>query len=308
MINNSIKKIFIILFFLVISTVYGFSKINTSIVFKINDQIITNIDLKNEKKFLLLLNPNLNNLTNNQIEDISEDSLKNRIIKEIELRKYFEIDKNDFGNTYINNFIKNSNFKNKENLIKKLNEFDLQYIYFKKNIIIDNLWREFIFNKFKSQVKIDTKKLKKQIQNQKSEIEELNLSEILFKNKKNVSIEELSKQIYEEIDKSGFEAAASIYSISDNKDFGGNIGWVKSNQISEDIYSIIKEHKNITPPIKTNNGYLIIKIKDRRKIKEKINFEIEFKKLINIETNKEMNKLGFIYFNKIKKRTFVSEK
>ena len=32
-----------------------------------------------------------------------------------------------------------------------------------------------------------------------------------------------------------------------------------------------------------------------------------YKKLINIETEKEINKFGYIYFNKIKKRTFISE-
>ena len=94
----------------------------------------------------------------------------------------------------------------------------------------------------------------------------------------------------------------SIYSISDTKNVGGNLGWIKSNQISKNIYDEIKVVKNITKPIKTNNGYLIIKINDKREINEKIDVEEELSKLINIETEKEINKLGYIYFNKIKKK------
>ena len=150
------------------------------------------------------------------------------------------------------------------------------------------------------------KKLKKQIQNQENEIEELNLSEILFEPKTNISLENLTNEIYETIKVSGFEAAASIYSISDSKKFGGKLGWIKSNQISKDIFSKIGE-KQITNPIKTRNGYLILKINDKRKVKQKIDFDDELKRLTKLETDKELNKLGYIYFNKIKKRIFISE-
>ena len=299
-----ILSIFIINCFIILSNV---SSNEVKIVMKINNEIITNIDLENEKKFLLFLNPNLNNLSNKQIENISQNSLKNRKIKEIELNKFFDLKQDNLGEVYIDNFIFNSNFKNKEILKRELKKFKLQYAYFEKNLIIDNIWREFIFKKFKSRIKIDKDKLKKQIENQKNEIEELNLSEILFEIKSNTTFKELSNQIYSEIDKSGFEAAASIYSISDSKNFGGKLGWIKSSQISKKIYSQIKNQKKITDPIKTNNGFLILKINERRTIKEKINMEQELKKLIGLETEKQLNKLGYIYFNKIKKRIFISE-
>tara|TARA_B100000965_G_scaffold404397_1_gene435009 strand:+ start:3603 stop:4526 length:924 start_codon:yes stop_codon:yes gene_type:complete len=305
--NKIIIKVSLIILFLTIFKTVEVSAINTKILFKINNEIITNIDLENEKKFLLFLNPNLNNLSNKQIENISQNSLQNRKIKEIELNKFFDLKQDNLGDVYIDNFILNSNFKNKEILQKELKKFKLQFAYFEKNLIIDNIWREFIFKKFKSRIKINKEKLKSQIENQKNEVEELNLSEILFEIKPNITIEELTKQIFSEIDRSGFEAAASIFSISSTKNIGGNLGWIKSNQISERIYSEIKKEVKITSPIKTNNGYLIIKINERRKINEKINFEEEFKKLVNIESEKEINKLGYIYFNKIKKKTFISE-
>ncbi len=308
MINLVLKKIFLILFFLFCSSNILYAKTETVILYKIDDQIITNIDVNNEKKFLIFLNPNLKNLTNAKIENISIDSLQNRKIKEIELNKLFQLDKKELINDFMDNFINKMNYKSKENLKQKLNSFDLSYNYFEKNLVIDNLWREFIFNKFKSQIKINIDELKNQIKNQKSDIEEFDLSEILYKEKSNLSIDAISEQIYEEINKSGFEAAASLFSISESKKFGGKLGWVKSNQISKEIYYAISKSKNITKPIKTKNGYLIIKINERRIIKEKINYELELNKLINSETQKELNKLGYIYFNKIKKRTFISEK
>ena len=175
------------------------------------------------------------------------------------------------------------------------------------NFTIDNIWREFVFNKFKNQIKINKNKLRNQIANQKNKTEELNLSEILFEPNPSISIEDLTKKIFSEIKKSGFEATASIYSISETKNTGGKLGWIKSSQISENIYKKIKQADNITSPIRTNNGYLIIKINDIREVDEKVNFEEELEKLINIETEREINKLGYIYFNKIKKKTFISE-
>ena len=306
MISLILKKVFFI-FFLFYFSNHVFAKTETIILYKINDQIITNIDVNNEKKFLIFLNPNLKNLSNKQIENISKESLQNRKIKELELNKIFQLDKQELINDFMDNFITQMNYKSKEDLIQKLNSFDLSYNYFEKNLVIDNLWREFIFNKFKSQIKININELKKQIKSQKSDIEEFDLSEILYKEKPGISIDTISNQIYEEINKSGFEAAASLFSISESKKIGGKLGWVKSNQISKEIFSEINKSKNITKPIKTKNGYLIIKINQKRITKEKINYELELNKLVNSETQKELNKLGYIYFNKIKKRTFISE-
>ena len=302
------NKLIILIFIIGIFTSNSFSKTSIKVLYKINDQIITNIDLDNEKKYLIFLNPNLKNLSVNKISEISLDSFKNRKIKEIELSKFFDLSKKEkLGEEYIKNFTTNSNFKNIENLKAELNKVDLSYSFFESNFAIDYLWREFIFNKFKSMIKLDMEKIKNKVENNRNEIEELNLSEILFELDINISFEDLKNKIYSEIEKSGFEATATVYSISNSKNFGGKLGWIKSNQISDKIYKEIKKGKKITDPIKTNNGYLIIKLNEKRKISEEIDIKAELQKLINIETEKELNKFGYIYFNKIKKRTFVSE-
>ena len=304
------KYIFWITIFLATFVFYNInahSKINTKIIYKINDHIITTVDLENEMKFLLFLNLNLKNLSKSKIEDISKDSLINRKIKELELIKFTNLDEKDLGIKFIKNFLLISKYDSLENLRITLQEVELEFDYFEKNFIVDNVWREFIFSRFKSRVNIDINQLKSQLKKQNNEVEELNISEIMFEVISNTSLDIVSKKIYGEIDKSGFEAAASIYSISESKNFGGKVGWIKSNQISEKIYNEIKKGAEITTPIKINNKYLIIKINERRKSKEIKDLDQELKRLINIETEKELNKLGYIYFNKIKKRTFINE-
>ena len=303
-----LKKIFLIIliFFSIENNL--FAKLNLEILYKINNEIVTNIDVENEKKFLIFLNPNLKNLSENQIYEITNKSIINRKIKEIELIKYINLNETDMGEDYIEQFITNSNFNNKSEFLNGLSNINLDYEYVRNNFMIDNIWREFIFNKFKSQVKVDVKALKEKLLIQKNEIEEINLSEILFQVDQSVTLEQLKNKIYDEINRSGFEAAATIYSISSSKNFGGKLGWIKSNQISDEIYSEIKNGESITNPIKTKNGYLILKINEKRKIKEEIDLENELKKLVNKEKDNELNRMGYMYFNKIKRRTFIDEK
>ena len=163
MINNKKKYIICTLLFLLISMSLVFAKINSKILYKISDEIITNIDLENERKFLIFLNPNLNNLSNEQLNKISLSSLQNRKIKEIELRKYFDLNQDNIGSKFIDNFISNASYDSKKTFKIKLNEINLEYVFFEKNFIIDKLWKEYIYDRFKSQIKIDTDKLKKQM-------------------------------------------------------------------------------------------------------------------------------------------------
>ena len=302
-----LKLSIIILFFLVLFQNTLSAKIELKIIYKINNEIITNIDLQNEALFLLFLNPKLNNLSEEKIKNISKNSLINRKIKEIELSKYFDLKENNSDDFFIKSFISNTNLSSIEDLKNELSKNNLNYYFFEQNLKIDNLWRKFIFNKFKSQININVDDLKQQLLQRDNEIEELDLSELLFNINADEIFEDKKNIIYSEIEKSGFEAAASIYSISESKDFGGKLGWIKSNQISKNIYSMIKKTKLLTEPIKTNNGYLILKINQKRTVKKVVNFEEELKKLINKETESELNKLGYIYFNKVKKRIFISE-
>ena len=59
--------------------------IENKIMLKINNQIITTIDVNQEANYLKALNPNIQNLDKKKILDIARSSLIREKIKEIEL-------------------------------------------------------------------------------------------------------------------------------------------------------------------------------------------------------------------------------
>ena len=78
-----IKKLFIIVFsFFLLISITNTEEIK--IITKVGDEIITNLDIRNEKNYLLLLNTNLNKLTEKEILNLSKKSLIREKIKERE--------------------------------------------------------------------------------------------------------------------------------------------------------------------------------------------------------------------------------
>ena len=75
-------------------------------------------------------------------------------------------------------------------------------------------------------------------------------------------------KIYSEINKSGFEAAASIFSISDSKNFGGKLGWIKSSQISKKIYSPLSIIFALRNEILNNNDIYNYQVYSAGKLKD----------------------------------------
>ncbi len=75
-----------LLIFLNINTSYSQIKIR----YKIGNEIITNIDIVNERNYLIFLRPSLADLPENEIKKISENSLIREMIKKKELEKVFK--------------------------------------------------------------------------------------------------------------------------------------------------------------------------------------------------------------------------
>ena len=61
---------------------------------KIENQIITNIDINNEAKYLKALNPNLKNLNNAKIIEIAKNSLIRKKLKKLRFQKLKELKSN----------------------------------------------------------------------------------------------------------------------------------------------------------------------------------------------------------------------
>ena len=309
-----IKKIQLILifYFLFINFLNNNLYANIIIKVKVNDEIITNIDIEKEVEYLKILNPNLNQLNDDKVIELAKISLVNEIIKKREILKFIDINKNNqFVEDYLKNLYSKLNY-NSENEFK--NELDSKNNYsineIKEKIKLELLWNELIYKKYNQQLKIDKEKLINKINNIKNEKQkEYFLSEIIFKKKKDESLEDLINQIKLSINDIGFNNTANIYSISESSKFGGKIDWVNENSLSNlisDKLSVLKEGE-YTDIIQIGNNYLLLKI-DQIKVSEiKIDKQKELKKLIQLETNKQLNQFSRIYFNKSKINYSINE-
>ena len=286
---------------------------NVKIKVKINDKIITNIDIQKEAQYLKILNSNLNQLSEDQVLELAKISLVNEIIKEKEISKFSgkNFKDNPFLDEYLKNLYSKLNYKNQnefENLLNQKKTYNFDEIKYKINIELS--WNELIYNKFDKLVKIDKKLLLKKIKNTQSQGQkEYNLLEIVFEKKKNLQLKEQIKQIKSSIEEVGFENTANIYSISESSKFGGNLGWINENSLSREIIGNLSSLKegNLTNVIKISNNFLILKINKIRINKIKVNIEEELKKLVNAERNKQLNQFSRIFFNKSKINYSIDE-
>ncbi len=303
-------KLIIIIFlnFIFTNNTIGEIKIN----YKIGDEIITNIDILNEKKYLIFLRPNLVNLPESEVLKITENSLVREIIKVKEINRIFSNqDDLKFIDDVKKNLFRFKNVKNEKDFIKLTNQNNIEYEKIIKKIKYEALWNELIFKKYNSLIKIDEDKLRlqilKKIENNKRF--EYNLSELLFDVDKDDNLKNKYNVISNYISQNDFKTAASRFSISNSSNKGGEIGWIKETLLSNNLNIILNKMNinEITKPIKYPNGYLILKINDKKEMKQTINIEKELKERIKFERNKQLNQFSLLYYKKLKQNTVIDE-
>jgi peptidyl-prolyl cis-trans isomerase SurA len=210
------------------------------------------------------------------------------------------------------NLLKRKNIKNSEDFKKVLKKQGIKYQTIKKKLYVETLWNQLVYQKFKNNIVIDKVGLKKSIQDKFKNKEEkfiYNLSEIVFSESINENADQIFKKINRSIKNIGFENSANIFSISNTNKNGGMIGWINEIQISEQINNEIKNLSvnEITRPIKINNGFILIKVNDKKLFKEQINIDEELSKLVNKETNRQLSTFSSIYYKKLKKNIEINE-
>ena len=307
-------KINIIFFFIFYFIFIQFSFGDTiEIKVKINDEIITTLDIENEKKYLLFLNPKLMELDKSNIENLAKNSLITEIIKKIELKKFFDLNNNyHLVNKIEKSLYEKRNIKNIEEYKNILEDKSLNYFTIKEKLLIETLWNKLIYEKYEENVVINKEELRENIiikfNNDKKKFS-YNLSEIVLSKDVDKSLEEKLLKINKSIEKVGFENTANIYSISSSSKNGGLIGWVNEIQISTKINEKIRklEVNQITGPIEIQNGYILIKVNDKKQIQQDINIDNELNKLINKEINSQLSNFSTIFYKKLKKNVEINE-
>ncbi len=308
---NKIKLIFVFIIFCV-SIVNSYAN-SVNIVVKIQNKIITNIDIENEKKYLLFLNPKLKELENSKITNIAKNSLINEIIKKKEIIKFFDLSKtNSLTDAIKKNLMLKRKINDEAELVNLLKKNNLQYELIEEKLKIEALWNQFIYNKYSKNVKIDKEYLRKVIlteYNEKRKKYEYNLSEIVIEDSITENLIEITNKLSKSINEIGFENTANIYSTSSSSKNGGYIGWVNELQISELLKKNIRklDIKEIGAPIKIDGGFIFIKLNDKRELKQKINIEEQLNQLINKETARQLNNYSNILFKRLIKNTEINE-
>lgn len=285
----------------------------TNIVIKVNNEIITNIDIENEIRYLVALNNELKETSEEILKNLAKQSVIKEKIKKKEVSKYFKFNTSqEFLDNVIKSYYTKLGIDSLENFKIYLQEYDLELDIVKNKIEIELLWNQLIGRQYQDQIIINKKDLENKVEKYLKENEltkEFNLSEIVFQIKNENEIIEKKNLIKKDIVEKGFKSAANIYSISESSKFGGELGWIKSNQLSNKILDILTNLSidEISEPIKIPNGYMILKINDIREITIEKDKEKLLDDLIKVETNNKYSQFSIIHYNKLKLNSVISE-
>tara|TARA_B100001250_G_C19714094_1_gene750533 strand:- start:165 stop:1115 length:951 start_codon:yes stop_codon:yes gene_type:complete len=313
--KNYLENFFLVsIFFLIFNFSNAYSANQIIIIAKIDNEIVTNLDIEKEYRYLIALNPGLRSVKKDKLFKIAKQSILKEKVKQIEILKYHKaIIQNEYFQEVFKGFYEGININNEKDFEKYLSEYNLNLDYVKKKINIETLWNELIYSKFKNQIDIDKEKLRKKLKKELSKKDTQQsylIYEIMFSSENKNDLKKKYEIIKNSINEIGFNKTAAIYSESDSSKRNGKIGWVNESQLSD----IIKKELNkidigeYTNTITVTGGSLILKIEDKKKIKNNLNFEEEFKKSLSFEKNRQLNQFSTIYFSKIINNVNIDEK
>ena len=295
-------KVLIILIYFIASQAYA---LENKIILKVDNDIITSLDIFEEIKTLKFFNENLNQISNEEIYKIGLESLLNHKIKKNEVLVNFgnlNLKNEDYLKALIENTYKNKGYKNLREFKDILNNKGINFNYYEEKIKTNILWGQIVFSKYSDKIIVDEKSLLEKIKNQKNLNKFFNLSEIVFQIENINELDDKYELIKNDIEKIGFENSILKYSLNNSSDNNGQLGWIDEKLINKNIQDQLDNIAigAITKPIRIPGGFLILKKNDVKKIEQEIDIDEELKKLVNYEKDKLLNNYSNIYFNKVK--------
>ena len=304
-------KIFIIYFFYFSFFFHQLNAFTNKIIIKVENEIITNYEVKNKILTSLVLagekitQENINKLKKQAVDTLIQNKLKIFKLEKFKIKK----DSNKI-NLYLNSISANdlSAFKNKF----KINNLD--YNLFLEEVEIQTKWQNFIYLFYKDKIEIDENSVKddlKRIVENEKKFKEYNISEIEIMTEENFNINQITLDLKNKIKNEGFEAAALKYSMSSSANNRGNLGWINSKSLSKEVFDILKKMNigEISPPIKRQNSILFLKLVDVRTSKiEDINIAELEKRIIEQKKNEMFNLYSKSHLSKIKNTVLIEYK
>ena len=307
------KKKKFLLFFGLIFFIFNSNSISleNKILVKIENQIITSIDVNNEYKYLVALNPSLKNSKKDDILKLSKRSILQEKIKKIEIEKNFNNPQipQEFLEQILKNVYSKIGFTNLDDFKEYLISNNIDFVNVRNKLEIEALWNELILIKFSSKVKVNEKVLRERIKDNDQYLKSYLLSEISFEVSNLKELDKKFQEISKIINDKGFDYAALRYSISPSSNLGGKLDWINENSLNKNIIEAIKNLNinDFTKPINIPGGFLILQVNDVKNTKIELDIDKELKELENYEKNNQLNQYSKIYFNKVKKDLEISE-
>jgi len=308
---KNIKKIFFLVLFLLINTQKINAGINDALFMTIGNKPITQSDIVDEIKIILILNnESYSDDKRDQLHELAVRSTVKRTIKKIELERnnFFQLSEEDLERELArlasNIFIDVNTLKN----LCESNELDFSKI--EDQVKTELYWNSLIFEMYKGNLKINQEEIEDQLKlsKNKNQINEYLISEIVISkvedDKLDLEVQELKRKIENE----SFEQVAREVSISESALKGGDLGWINENIISEKIKTVLTETPtgNLSSPIVLENGILIFKVRDKRKIEQNMSLEEIKNKLINTEKSKILNMYSMSHYDKVRRTITIN--
>ena len=304
-------KLIILIFLVTILNFQISSAFENKILFKVDNEIITTIDILEEIKFLKTFNPEINSLSDEELFEISKNSIIKDKIKKIEVMKFVkELKVKDI---FLLNLIKGKfsrlNIVSIQDFEKYLISNELNIENIKEKFTIELMWNDLIYQKFSNKVIINKDRIKNEIsQNSKKNTQkELLLSEIIFNVATKSDFDNKYEKILSDIEEIGFKKTALIHSNSDTASNGGLIGWVKEDNLNQNLKKIISKLKpgQFTKPVRTSSGFIIIQVEDVKEYVSKFNLADKVNEVIRFKRNEQLNQFSSMYLNKLKKNLVI---
>ena len=307
------KKKHLTIFFLVFFFNFkSFSaKITSNIIIKIEDQIITNYEIKNKiLSSLVLSNQKINQENINKLKKQSLDFLINQNLKKIELAK-FNI---EVSESQINTYIKSISSNNVLGLKKTFAENNLDYNLFLEEVKILLKWQKFIYQFYSNKIEIDESSVEREIQEiirNNSNLEEFRLSEIEILLKSDETKEKIILDLRNQIKTNGFENTAVNMSVASTSINKGDLGWINGKSLSKNMKEIIDrlEVGEISKPIFRQNSVVIFKLMDKKNYQTlNLNRDKLKQDLINQKKNELFNLYSRSHLSKLNNSSFIEYK
>ena len=302
------SAIIILAIFLLTSISKSFAKFENNIILKVENEIITNFEIKNKIISTLILGDQEINQSNiDKLKKQALDFLIQHKLKKIELSKY-NFKKDD---KQIENYLNAISDNNINNLKEKFSNNNIDFQLFLDELEIHFKWQNYIFQTYSKKVEIDEKgvdlELAKLIK-EKSDIIQFRLSEIEILLNNDLSDREKISNIQQQIDNYGFESTAIKFSISSTASNKGDLGWMNAESLNKNIYELIKKINigEVTEPLITKNSALFLKLKDKKISKvENINIDELRKNLIDQKKNEMFNLYSRSHLSKLKNTSLI---